>query len=91
MLSRMKVITSAATNRMEFTGVRNRGWSRVSRCGTRWSHPAASGRRVIPVKSRLAAATARAISRKMPNGAAHDAEPNAARKVWGIGPMTLMG
>src|SRR5450759_4703814 len=42
---------------MEFTGVRRRSSNRVNQRGIRLSHPVASGRRVSPVKIRLALAT----------------------------------
>ena len=79
---------------MELRGVRQRGWSCENQRGTRLSQPAVMGRRVRPVKMRLELAMARAISRKMANGAANPARPvvpMAARMVCGMGPMTLMG
>ena len=74
--------------------MRRRGSRRVNQRGTRLSHPVAIGKRVSPVKIRLALATARAMSSAIPNCAAKPAAPtvpNARRKVCGIGPITLMG
>ena len=77
---------------MEFTGVRRLSSRRVNQLGIKLSQPAVIGRRVNPVNRRLAAATARAITRKMPNCAAQPADsPKAARMVCGIGPITLTG
>src|ERR1051326_9088183 len=91
MLKNMSSITKAATKRIEFTGVRRRGCRRANQRGTRLSHPAVIGRRVRPVKIRLALATARIISREIANGAAQPASPKALRMVCGMGPITLMG
>src|ERR1051325_11965579 len=49
------------------------------------------GRRVRPVKIRLALEMARNISNEMANGATQPAAPKARRMVCGMGPITLMG
>src|ERR1017187_6089513 len=91
MLSRMSAITSAATNRIEFTGVPRRASRRVNQSGVRWSHPAVMGKRVNPVKIRLAVAMARASIANGPAQAPTPVLPKAARMVCGIGPITLIG
>ena len=91
----MSPIASAATKKIEFTGVRRRGCRRVNHFGARLSQPAVIGRRESPVKIRLELATARAINSAIPNCAASPPipppSPNAARNVCGIGPITLIG
>ena len=94
MLSRITAITTAVTNRMEFTGVRRCGSRRANHAGARWSHPAVMG------KPRQAgeqqAGGGDGAGHQQRDGERHGRWPApefpaAARRVCGMGPMTLMG
>src|SRR4051812_30404434 len=88
------VIVIAATNRIEFTGVRCFGWSRENHCGKRRSQPATIGSRGLPLRWTLVAEIERTVMRMMPAEAMDPAkadEVRPSRNVCGTGPIKSIG